>query len=125
MGDLSFAKPFNMLVTGKGPDIVKQLHANMKSIGLFSHLTWLFQLFKKIPGLNAEHIKFWRWIGRCVEEKKKVNVITITSKIPMLIPTWKFRIPQSILMCCHGFSRHMTRVRKPSRILLTSQLTQI
>ncbi|CEJ54952.1 Putative Cytochrome P450 monooxygenase [Penicillium brasilianum] len=56
MGDLSFGKSFNMLVDGKAAYILKQLHSDMKSIGLFSRLTWLFPFFKRIPGLNADYL---------------------------------------------------------------------
>ena len=62
MGDLSFGASFNMLVDGQDAYILKQLHADMKGIGLFSHLTWLFPFFKRIPGLNAEYLKFWNWV---------------------------------------------------------------
>lgn len=62
MGDLSFGKSFNMLVDGKAAYILKQLHSDMKSIGLFSRLTWLFPFFKRIPGLNADYLNHWSWI---------------------------------------------------------------
>ncbi|KAE8375424.1 cytochrome P450 [Aspergillus bertholletiae] len=71
MGDLSFGKPFDMLVGGQDTYFSKQVHADMKSVGLFSHLTWLFPFFKRIPILNAEFIKFWNWIEGRVEERIK------------------------------------------------------
>ncbi|KAL4861326.1 cytochrome P450 [Aspergillus spectabilis] len=51
--------------------ILKQLHADMKMIGLFSHLTWLFPFFKRIPGVNADYLKFWKWVGGRVEGRIK------------------------------------------------------
>ncbi|KAE8332165.1 cytochrome P450 [Aspergillus sergii] len=71
MGDLSFGKSFNMLVGGQDTYFSTQLHADMKSIGLFSHLTWLFPFFKRIPILNSDYLKFWDWVGGRVEERIK------------------------------------------------------
>ncbi|KAL4862395.1 hypothetical protein BDV12DRAFT_45537 [Aspergillus spectabilis] len=71
MGDLAFGESFNMLVDGKDAYILKQLHADMKMIGLFSHLTWLFPFFKRIPGVNADYLKFWKWVGGRVEGRIK------------------------------------------------------
>ncbi|KAL3462033.1 cytochrome P450 monooxygenase [Aspergillus heterothallicus] len=62
MGDLAFGESFNMLVDGKDAYILTQLHGDMKMIGLFSHLTWLFPFFKRIPGINADYLKFWEWV---------------------------------------------------------------
>ncbi|KAL4805917.1 cytochrome P450 monooxygenase [Aspergillus unguis] len=69
MGDLSFGKSFDMLVDGKEAYILKKLHADMQNIGLFSHLTWLFPFFKRIPGLNADYLKFWDWVGEQVKAR--------------------------------------------------------
>lgn len=73
MGDLAFGESFNMLVDGKDAYIVKQLHADMKSIGLFSHLTWLFPFVKRIPVLNADFLKFWTWVGERVDGRIQVS----------------------------------------------------
>ncbi|GAB1192901.1 hypothetical protein APSETT444_002100 [Aspergillus pseudonomiae] len=73
MGDLSFGKSFDMLVGGQDTYFSTQLHADMKSIGLFSHLTWLFPFFKRIPVLNSDYLKFWNWVGGRVEERIKNN----------------------------------------------------
>jgi hypothetical protein len=75
MGDLSFGTSFDMLVDGKDAYILKQLHADMKSIGLFSHLTWLFPFFKRIPVLNADYLKFWNWVNERVEERIQASNI--------------------------------------------------
>ncbi|KAJ5805507.1 Cytochrome P450 [Penicillium pulvis] len=69
MGDLSFGKSFDMLVDGKDAYILKQMHADMKNVGLFSHLTWLFPFFKRIPVLNTNYLKFWSWVDKHVEER--------------------------------------------------------
>lgn len=73
MGDLAFGESFNMLVDGKDAYILKQLHTDMKSIGLFSHLTWLFPFVKRIPGLNADYLKFWTWVGERVNGRIQVR----------------------------------------------------
>lgn len=72
MGDLAFGKSFNMLVDGKEAYILKQLHTDMQSVGLFSHLTWLFPFFKRTPGLNADYLRFWKFIGEQVDDRIKV-----------------------------------------------------
>jgi hypothetical protein len=73
MGDLSFGKSFNMLMDGKETYFLKQLHADMKMIGLFSHLTWLFPFFKRIPVVNADYLKMWNWMGNRVRERIEVR----------------------------------------------------
>ncbi|KAH8690164.1 putative cytochrome P450 oxidoreductase [Talaromyces proteolyticus] len=71
MGDLAFGKSFNMLIDGRDDYFLKQLHADMGSIGYFSHLTWLFPFFKRIPVLNADYLRFWKWVGDRVQERIK------------------------------------------------------
>ncbi|KAF7846282.1 hypothetical protein BT93_L4670 [Corymbia citriodora subsp. variegata] len=73
MGDLAFGKSFGMLASGTTHYFMKALHADMTNIGLFSHALWLFPLFKITPVLNAEHIKFWRWLGVQVDERKQMK----------------------------------------------------
>lgn len=72
MGDLSFGKSFNMLVDGKDSYILSQLHGDMASVGIFIHLTWLFPFFKRIPGVNKEYLKFWRFVEGSVVERIQV-----------------------------------------------------
>ncbi|OQE04404.1 hypothetical protein PENVUL_c033G10168 [Penicillium vulpinum] len=69
MGDMSFGKSFNMLIDGKDGYILKQLHADVKANGLFGHLTWLFPFFKKTPVINADYLRFWKWVGERVNER--------------------------------------------------------
>ncbi|KAL2838069.1 cytochrome P450 monooxygenase [Aspergillus pseudodeflectus] len=71
MGDLAFGKPFNMLIDGKDTYFSLQLHEDMKAIGLFSHLTWLFPFFKRVPLVNADYLKFWAWVGEQVGRRSK------------------------------------------------------
>jgi hypothetical protein len=80
MGDLSFGKSFNMLIDGKDTYFSLQLHEDMKAIGLFSHLTWLFPFFKRVPLINGDYLKFWAWVGEQVDRRIKVqaSVSTLT-----------------------------------------------
>ncbi|KAJ5817645.1 Cytochrome P450 [Penicillium robsamsonii] len=73
MGDLSFGKSFNMLIDGKDAYILKQLHADLRMIAIFAHLTWLFPFFKKIPLINADYLKFWKWVDARVDERIQSN----------------------------------------------------
>jgi CubicO group peptidase (beta-lactamase class C family) len=67
MGDLSFGKPFNMLIDGKDTYFSQQLHEDMKALGLFSHLTWLFPFFKRVPFVNSAYLKFWTWVDEQIK----------------------------------------------------------
>ncbi|KAL3442746.1 cytochrome P450 monooxygenase [Aspergillus insuetus] len=71
MGDMAFGKPFDMLIDGKDTYFSLQLHEDMKAIGLFSHLTWLFPFFKRVPLVNADYLKFWAWVGEQVDRRIK------------------------------------------------------
>ncbi|KAF8851331.1 averantin oxidoreductase [Acephala macrosclerotiorum] len=83
MGDLAWGKSFNMLRDGTKHYFMKSLHADMTNIGLFSHLVWLFPLFKATPGLNYEHIRFQNWTKAQVAERRanKPNVPDVFSWI--------------------------------------------
>ncbi|KAL2872693.1 cytochrome P450 [Aspergillus lucknowensis] len=69
MGDMAFGKSFQMLVNGQDTYFLTALHADMTSIGLFGHLTWLFPFFKVIPGLNAQYLRFWEFLSKQVQER--------------------------------------------------------
>ncbi|KAJ5813757.1 uncharacterized protein N7503_000507 [Penicillium pulvis] len=71
MGDLSFGRSFDMLADNEDKYFLNQLHADMKMIGLFSHLMWLFPFFKRIPGINADYLKFWGWLDNNVQNRIK------------------------------------------------------
>ncbi|KAJ5308716.1 Cytochrome P450 [Penicillium antarcticum] len=62
MGDMAFGHSFDMLVTGEDSYILRQVHDDMKKIGLFSHLTWLFPFVKRIPGVNKDYLRLWNWV---------------------------------------------------------------
>ena len=73
MGDLAWGKSFNMLRDVIKHYFMKSLHADMTNVGLFSHLVWLFPIFKATPILNAENKKFWSWVNKQVADRKMVN----------------------------------------------------
>jgi hypothetical protein len=81
MGDIAFGKPFNMLRDGVKHWFMTTLHANMVNIGLFSHMLYLFPIFKNTPISNYQHKKTEAWVKDQVEERKKVsNVSAFRSK---------------------------------------------
>jgi len=81
MGDLAFGKSFGMLKEGIKHYFMTSLHADMTNIGIFSHMLWLFPLFKVTPVLNYEHKRFWKWVYAQVEERKKVIICKTLSRV--------------------------------------------
>lgn len=75
MGDMAFGKPFNMLRDGVKHYFMKTLHQSMVQIGLFSHMLYLFPIFKNTPILNFEYKRNEAWIKDQVEARKKVTNI--------------------------------------------------
>ncbi|PYH91424.1 cytochrome p450 monooxygenase [Aspergillus ellipticus CBS 707.79] len=73
MGDLAFGKSFDMLQTGVKHYFMNSLHADMTNVGVLGHLPWIFPIFKVTPGLNYEHKRFWEWVDKQVEERKKTT----------------------------------------------------
>ena len=73
MGDLAFGKPFGMLETGVKEYFMSTLHEDMRNIGRFSHMLWLFPIFKSTPILNAENKKFWKFVVGLVHERMRVS----------------------------------------------------
>lgn len=74
MGDLTWGKSFNMLRDGVKHYFMTSLHEDMKNLGLFSHMLWLFPIVKITPVLNYEHKRFWDWLRTQVAERKKVHL---------------------------------------------------
>lgn len=117
MGDLAFGKSFHMLRDGIKHYFMTALHGFMIGVGLFSHLLWLFPIFKKTPVLNAEDKKFWYWVLDQVEERKRVRThgpkkIRNSADMDRTFPTAR----TSFL----GFSRATTAWQSPpSKMTLT------
>jgi hypothetical protein len=72
IGDLTFGKSFDMLVTGKDAYMLKTLHKQMQSLGPFLHSTWILALFKLIPGLNSSHVEYFEWVKEQINNRFKV-----------------------------------------------------
>ncbi|CCF34289.1 benzoate 4-monooxygenase cytochrome P450 [Colletotrichum higginsianum] len=71
MGDLAFGKSFRMLENGIKHHFMTDLHKNMESVGMFSHMIWLFPLFKNTPIINAGQKRFWHFVKSQVDERIK------------------------------------------------------
>ena len=122
MGDLSFGKSFNMLVDGKDSYILSQLHGDMASVGIFIHLTWLFPFFKRIPGVNKEYLKFWRFVEGSVVERIQVG---ISRNRCDEADARNCRIHQIGQTCFHGSSMPTTKAPRRSKTGLILQVMHI
>ncbi|TEA14072.1 Cytochrome P450 monooxygenase FCK2 [Colletotrichum sidae] len=71
MGDLAFGKTFGMLKQGIKHYFMASLHRDMQAIGSFSHMLWLFPIFKNTPILNADNKRFWKFVTAQVDERIK------------------------------------------------------
>nr|XP_036579748.1 cytochrome p450 [Colletotrichum truncatum]KAF6787428.1 cytochrome p450 [Colletotrichum truncatum] len=71
MGDLAFGKTFGMLKEGIKHYFMTSLHTDMQAIGSFSHMLWLFPIFKNTPILNANNKRFWKFVTSQVDERIK------------------------------------------------------
>ncbi|KAJ0107909.1 hypothetical protein J7T55_007121 [Diaporthe amygdali] len=72
MGDLAFGRSFNMMRDGIDHYFFTSTHLNMAIIGLFSRVVWLFPIYKAIPIMNHEYIRFQRFI-RATAKKRMDN----------------------------------------------------
>lgn len=73
MSDLAFGKSFNMLRDGVGHRFMKLVHKHMVLAGVFSHLIWMFPLFRAMPLANREDIDFQDWLIQQVQHREKVG----------------------------------------------------
>ncbi|GKT72715.1 cytochrome P450 [Colletotrichum tofieldiae] len=71
MGDLAFGKSFGMLKGGIKHYFMTSLHQDMQTIGMFSHMLWLFPIFKNTPILNANNKRFWKFVKSQVDDRIK------------------------------------------------------
>lgn len=70
MGDLAFGRGFDMIKEGVVHYCMTAVHASMLAVSAFSHLVWIFPLFKEIPGLNADHLAFQAWLKQQVKQRR-------------------------------------------------------
>jgi hypothetical protein len=87
IGDLTFGKSFDMLITGKDAYMLKTLHKQMQSLGPFLHSIWILALFKLIPGLNNSYLEYFEWVKDQVENRIKVidNLLLLVTNLFKLI----------------------------------------
>ncbi|KAE8137385.1 cytochrome P450 monooxygenase [Aspergillus pseudotamarii] len=71
MTDLAFGKTSNMLVDGKESYILQTIRTDMSRVAYFSHLAWLFPFTKRVPFLNSNFLRFWKWIADQISERAK------------------------------------------------------
>ncbi|KAG6034540.1 hypothetical protein E4U41_006500 [Claviceps citrina] len=71
MGDMAFGENFGMLRSGQAHGFMKLVHKHMVLAGMFSHLIWMFPLFRIMPILNREDICFQEWIVKQVAHREK------------------------------------------------------
>ncbi|CAG8909672.1 unnamed protein product [Penicillium egyptiacum] len=62
MGNLAFGKSFNMIAAGKEANFMKTIRTDMTNIGHLKHMPWIFPIILNVPRLNANNLKFWKWI---------------------------------------------------------------
>ncbi|OGE47023.1 hypothetical protein PENARI_c074G06439 [Penicillium arizonense] len=62
MGNLAFGKSFNMIADGKEAYFLKTIRTDMTNIGYLKHMPWIFPILMNIPLLNANNLRFWKWI---------------------------------------------------------------
>jgi cytochrome P450 family 628 len=72
MGDLTFGKSFEMLITGKDAYMLENLHNDMQSMGPFLHAMWIIPLFKVVPILNKSYLTYFKWLNVQVDNRTKV-----------------------------------------------------
>ncbi|KAM0335212.1 hypothetical protein ACHAQA_000254 [Verticillium albo-atrum] len=71
MGDLAFGKSFDMMKDGIVHYYMAAVHTSMLAVAAFSHLVWIFPLFKEVPGLNNDHLKFQAWLEQHVKQRRE------------------------------------------------------
>ncbi|KPM41803.1 hypothetical protein AK830_g4686 [Neonectria ditissima] len=69
MGDLAFAKSFNMLKDGVKHDHMVNMHKNMILSTSFGRFPWAFLLLQHVPILNLTYKRFLNWLKGEVTER--------------------------------------------------------
>lgn len=74
MGDLAFAKSFDMLKNGQSHWAIKLLNNGQRGIGIFGSVPWLFGILSKIPGLTKGFHKFIKFCDDMMDNREKMEV---------------------------------------------------
>lgn len=73
MGDLSFAKSFNMLKSGELHHAVKLLKKGLPIQSKFMGSTWAFLLAKSLPRVSRDFDELVKWCDREIRQRMKVK----------------------------------------------------
>jgi len=73
MGDVGFGQELGMLREGETHYFMSATYQFMLVVRLFSHLVWLFPLYKMLPVVNQNVKRFEGWIVEQVQDRRKVN----------------------------------------------------
>ncbi|KIX94699.1 uncharacterized protein Z520_09745 [Fonsecaea multimorphosa CBS 102226] len=74
MGDLAFAKDFDMLKNGQKHWAIEILNGGQRGIGIFGPVPWLFIIMSNIPPVVKEFKKFIKFCEDMMEERMKMKV---------------------------------------------------
>lgn len=74
IGDLTFGKSFDMLVTGKDAYMLKTLHRDMQSLGPVVHSMWILAVLKLVPVLNSSYLTYFQWLKEQVQNRLRVRI---------------------------------------------------
>ena len=74
MGDFAFARPFNMLKTGKWDEGIKLVGDGMRILGPISPVPWLAQIGFLIPGAAKRWKQMLAWCKGIMKERLAVRI---------------------------------------------------
>ncbi|KAJ6446846.1 4-coumarate-CoA ligase [Purpureocillium lavendulum] len=81
MGDIGFGRGFGMLRDGKANYLVSSSRNFMVLVRLFSHLVWLFPLYKLLPVVNTDVKRFEGWLVTHVQQRRERQCVDLFSWI--------------------------------------------
>ena len=76
MGDLAFGKSFDMLIDKRDNYLLSILHKHMGTFARIGFLTWALPVLVRIPLLNHQNNKFWKFVSDQVSWRLKVMSLT-------------------------------------------------
>ncbi|GJN77013.1 hypothetical protein PLIIFM63780_000501 [Purpureocillium lilacinum] len=79
MGDVGFGQELGMLREGETHYFMSATYQFMLVVRLFSHLVWLFPLYKMLPVVNQNVKRFEGWIVEQVQDRRKRQCVDLFS----------------------------------------------
>ena len=73
MGDLAFAKSFDMLKKGQHHWAIKLMQESLKPVGTLAHAPWIINLLKAIPGAGNPIKDFEKYSAEAMDERRKMD----------------------------------------------------